>query len=281
MILVTGATGTVGSEVVRSLPAGAEVRVMARNPGRVAGAPEGTEVVWGDFGVEGSLVRALRGVRAVFLLTVPGGGDDGAFLRVAREAGVRHVVKLSAAAVGDSGAVDLITRWQRRNEELLRESGMEWTLLRPRAFMSNTLSWADSVRAEGVVRALYGESANACVDPRDVAEVAVRALTEDGHGGRIHTLTGPEPLSAVRQTALLGEVLGRRLRFEELEPEQVRAAWGARYPAKFVEALLESAERGRAGSKVEVHGTVPALLGRPARAFRQWAESHREAFGAA
>ncbi|MEV5201367.1 NAD(P)H-binding protein [Streptomyces sp. NPDC053720] len=279
MILVTGATGTIGREVVRRIPADLAVRIMARDPGRVTGAGAAAEIVHGDFSDPGSLAGVLRGVRTVFLVTNPGGDDDAGFIRAARSAGVGHVVKLSAAAVADSRAEDLITRWQRRNEELLRASGMEWTLLRPRAFMSNALSWAGSIRSDDVVRALHGSSSNACVDPRDVAEVAVRALTEDGHAGRTHTLTGPEAVSAVEQTAQLAELLRRPLRFEELGPERARAALGARYPADIVEALLESAERGREGAKAAVDGTVAALLGRPAGTFRGWAGDHLGAFG--
>ncbi|WP_326770432.1 NAD(P)H-binding protein (plasmid) [Streptomyces sp. NBC_01591] len=279
MILVTGATGTIGREVVRRIPADLAVRIMARDPGRVTGAAAAAEIVPGDFSDPSSLVGVLRGVRTVFLVTNPGGGDDECFIRTARSAGVRHVVKLSAAAVADSRSEDLITRWQRHNEDLLRGSGMEWTLLRPRAFMSNAFSWAGSIRSDNVVRALYGASANACVDPRDVAEAAVRALTEDGHAGRIHTLTGPEAITAVEQTAQLAELLRRPLRFEELGPEQARSALGARYPADIVEALLESAERGREGSKAEVDGTVTGLLDRPAGTFRGWASDHLSAFG--
>ncbi|MEU0631022.1 SDR family oxidoreductase [Streptomyces sp. NPDC005989] len=279
MILVTGATGTIGREVIRRIPADLAVRIMARHPERVTGASAAAEIVYGDFSDPASLVAVLRGVRTVFLVTNPGGDGDEGFIRAARSAGVRQVVKLSAAAVADSRAEDLITRWQRRNEDLLRGSGMEWTLLRPRAFMSNALSWAGSIRSDGVVRALYGASANACVDPRDVAEVAVRALTEDGHAGRAHTLTGPEAISAAEQTARLAELLCRPLRFEELGPEQARAALGARYPADIVEALLESAERGGAGAKADVDGTVARLLGRPAGTFRGWAADHLSAFG--
>ncbi|MFJ7194028.1 MULTISPECIES: NAD(P)H-binding protein [unclassified Streptomyces] len=279
MILVTGATGTIGREVVRRIPSDLGVRIMARDPGRVTGAGEAAEIVRGDFLDPASVAGVLRGVRTVFLVTNPGGDDDAGFLRAAGAAGVRRVVKLSAAAVADSRAEDLITRWQRRNEDLLRDSGMEWTLLRPRAFMSNALSWAGSIRSDDVVRALYGESANACVDPRDVAEVAVRALIEDGHAGRVHTLTGPEAISAAEQTAQLAELLRRPLRFEELGLEQARSALGARYPAGIVEALLESAERGREGAKAGVDDTVAGLLGRPAETFRGWAGDHLSAFG--
>ncbi|OEJ36276.1 NAD(P)H-binding protein [Streptomyces agglomeratus] len=278
MILVTGATGTVGSAVVHRLAADLPVRIMARDPVRVAGAATTAEIVRGDFSETESLRCALRGVDVAFLVTNSLAHDDTRFIRAAQSAGVRRVVKLSAAAVADSCADDLITRWQRRNEDLLRGSGMEWTLLRPRSFMSNVLSWAGSIRAENVVRALYGTSANACVDPRDIAEVAVRTLTEEGHEGRTHTLTGPEAITAVEQTAQLAELLGRPLRFEELCPEQARVAWGRHYPPAVVEALLESAERQRDGTKAQVGTEVFRLLGRSAGAFRGWASDHLSAF---
>ncbi|UQX05316.1 SDR family oxidoreductase [Streptomyces sp. RerS4] len=278
MILVTGATGTVGGQVLRGLGADHAVRVMARDPRKV-GAPAGVEVVHGDYGDPDSLDRALAGVRGVFLVTARvGGDDDEVFLRAARRAGVRHVVKLSAAAVEDDRANDLITRWQRENERLLRDSGMEWTLLRPRSFMSNTLSWAGSIRSEGVVRTLYGASSNACVDPRDIAEVAVRALTEAGHAGRAYTLTGPRAVTAIEQTAQLSELLGRPLRYEEVEPDQARARWGERYPAAVVDALSRSAERQRDGAKVRVEPTVREVTGRPAGSFEDWARDHLAAF---
>ncbi|MFF4371247.1 SDR family oxidoreductase [Streptomyces sp. NPDC001594] len=279
MMLVTGATGTIGREVLRHLAPEVPVRVMARQPARVTDAPAKAEIVPGDYDEAESLDRALEGVDSVFLVTSRvGRDDDRRFLRAAREAGVRHVVKLSAAAVEDSRADDLITRWQRGNEDLLRGSGMEWTLLRPRSFMSNTLSWASSVRSAGVVRALYGTSANSCVDPRDVAEVAVRALTEPGHAGRVHVLTGPAALTAVEQTAQLSELLGRALRYEEMGPEGARSLWSTRYPDPVVEALLRSAERQRDGAKAGVVDTVEEVTGRPAGTFRAWAAGQLAAF---
>ncbi|MFB7657716.1 MULTISPECIES: NAD(P)H-binding protein [unclassified Streptomyces] len=281
MILVTGGSGRVGREVVRLLAArSVGVRVMVRDVSRVRGVGSGGEVVAGDFGDPGSLERALAGVVRVFLCTSRvGAGDDERFVRAACGAGVRHVVKVSAAAVEDGGADDLITRWQRANEELLWGCGLGWTVLRPRSFMSNALSWAGSVAGEGVVRALYGGSANACVDPRDVAAVAVCALTEDGHEGRVHTLTGPRPVTAVEQAAELGRLLGRPLRFEELSPAGARALLLERCPPEIVEALLASAERQRAGAKAGVRDTVLRLTGRPPRPFAAWAADHLEAFG--
>lgn len=282
MILVTGATGTTGREVVRRLPRDREVRVLARVPARVVGAPPSADIVAGDYGDDASLARALAGVRTAFLLTSRiTHDDDERFVRAARAAGVRRVVKLSAAAVTDPEADDPITRWQRATEDLLRDSGLEWTLLRPRSFMSNTLSWASSVRDERVVRALYGTSRNACVDPRDVADVAVRALTEEGHLGRAYTLTGPEAVTAVGQTAELGRQLGVELVFEELEPDAARGLLSRRHPQAVVEALLDSARRQQANAKETVEPTVYEVTGRPARSYRDWVRDHLWAFKAA
>ncbi|MFI6093670.1 NAD(P)H-binding protein [Streptomyces sp. NPDC051218] len=279
MILVTGATGTVGRLVLEGLPAHRAVRVLARDPARVGPAREGVEVVRASYQDRTGLRQALTGVsRALLVTSRVAGDDDAAFLSAAREAGVRQVVKLSAAAVLDAGAQDLITRWQRDSEAALTSSGLGWTLLRPRSFMSNALSWAPSVRAENVVRALYGAAPNACVDPRDIADVAVRALTEDGHTGRAYVLTGPRALSAVEQTRQLGGVLGRPLRFEELEPAQARASLLRRHPEAVVEALLDSALRQRAGAKVQVLETVRAVTGAAPRPFLAWARDHAGAF---
>ncbi|MEU0678221.1 NAD(P)H-binding protein [Streptomyces sp. NPDC006172] len=280
MILLTGGTGTVGREVARRLPRDRRVRIVARDPRRVTGAHAGAEIVAGDYGDPASLARALAGVERAFLVTSRVGGDDERFLEAARGAGVRHVVKLSAAAVSDPGADDVVTRWQRETEGLLRDSGMAWTLLRPRAFMSNTLSWAPAVRTDRVVRALYGTSPNSCVDPRDIADVAVRVLTEEGHAGRAYTLTGPEATTAVRQTEELGRQLGVDLGFEELARHEARAALGGRHPAPLVEALLAGAERQRAGAKAGVDDAVREVTGRPARSYAEWVRDHLSAFAA-
>ncbi|NEB77131.1 NAD(P)H-binding protein [Streptomyces sp. SID14478] len=279
MILVTGATGTVGREVVRRLPAGLRVRLMTRDPAKVVAPGEETQVVAADYEDPRSLECALQGVSAALVITNRVGGDDDLRLfRAAQAVGVRRLVKLSAAAVLDPDAVDLITRWQRTTEELLLASGIEWTLLRPRAFMSNTLSWAGSIRSDRVVRAQYGASANACVDPRDIAEVAVRALTEEGHAGKAYTLTGPEPITPAEQTEQLAQVLGVPLRFEELSLEQARAGLLERYPEPIAEALLGSARRQEAGAKAAVDGTMCSLTGRAALTFRDWARGNRTAF---
>lgn len=284
MILLTGATGTVGGLVARRLPGTEPVRLLTRDPRRAAGlAGPHTEVVGGDFEDPGSLLRALTGVRSALLVTANPltHAHDENFLTAARTAGVRHVVKLTTLSVTEPDAIDLVTEWQRENERLLRGSGLAWTLLRPRAFMSNTLGWARSVREEGVVRALGGGTEVAAVDPRDIADVAVRALTDGaGHAGRAHPLTGPEAVSPVRQTEILAGLLERPLKFVELTEEQVLRGLLERYPAEVARALVESSVRGREGTKAHVEPAVPEVLGRPARSYRDWAGDHLSAFRA-
>ncbi|NED03315.1 NAD(P)H-binding protein [Streptomyces sp. SID6648] len=281
MILVTGATGAVGREVAGLLAAAGPLRILARRPERLTVRGDGVEVVEGAYGDRPALDRALRGVDSVFLVTnSPAEPDDERVAGAAAAAGVRHLVKLSMMAVEEPGADDFITRRQRQNEEAIRESGVPWTFVRPRTFMSNTLSWAPGIRSAGVVRALYGDAPVACVDPRDVAAVAVAVLTGAGHEGRAYAVSGPEAVTAREQTAQLSRVLGRPLRFEELGLDAARTALLAKYPRPVAEAFLESAERQRAGAKAAVVPTVQELTGRQARSYRTWVADHADAFAA-
>ncbi|WP_228992788.1 NAD(P)H-binding protein [Streptomyces sp. DH8] len=281
MILVTGATGAVGREVAARLAAAGPVRILARRPERLGVAGDGVEVVEGAYADRTALDRALRGVASVFLVTnSPTEPDDERVAEAAAAAGVRHLVKLSMLAVEEPDAADFITRRQRENERAIRESGVPWTFVRPRTFMSNTLSWAPGIRSQGVVRALYGDAPVACVDPRDVAAVAVAALTGTGHEGKAYAVSGPEAITAREQTAQLSRALGRPLRFEELGVDAARAALLAKYPRPVAEAFLESAERQRAGAKAGVAPTVQELTGQPARPYRLWAAEHADVFAA-
>ena len=279
MILVTGATGKVGHEVARLLAPTHHVRLLARDPARLAVSGPMVEAVAASYQDHDSLLRALRGVARAFLVTSdPTQPDDARFLAAAVAAGVRHVVKVSAYAAAEHDADDLIADWHRANEQTIRRSGLEWTFLRPRAFMSNTLAWAPSIRAEGIVRSLHDPAGSACINPQDIAEVAVLALTSPGHAGRIYPLTGPEPITAVEQTAQLAEVLGSPLEFRELSWEEAARQWAKRYPAPVAEALERSARRQARGGKTTVDPTFERLTGRPPRSFRQWASDRRSAF---
>lgn len=271
MVLVTGATGNVGRSVVEQLlAAGQPVRAMTRDPGR-ARFPSGVAVVRGDMAQPATLPAALEGVDRAFLF--PAGVT--ALLEAARGGPLRRVVLMSSAAVA-MGGDNAIARGHAPQEEAVRRSGLEWILLRPGAFMVNDLAWAAQIR-DGVVRAPFGDASSAPIDERDIAAVAVRALLADDLVGQAPILTGPESLTVAERVRILGEVLGRAIRFVEMTPAEARRAMGHMPPA-LVETLLGFAAAS-VGRPAPVADTVAAVTGRPATPYRAWADRHRGAFG--
>ncbi|WP_419586991.1 SDR family oxidoreductase [Streptomyces sp. Qhu-G9] len=283
MILVTGATGTIGSEVVRLLARrGEKVRALTRDPSRVRlPADVEVEVVRGDYLDPASVDTAMSGATAVFLVGVLGPDDadrDRALVEQARAAGVHRVVKLSAIGTGDP-AVGRVGSWHLPGEQAVRESGSQWTVLRPSSFASNTLSWAEAVRAGEPVPNMTGDGLQGVIDPRDVAEVAVEALLSARHAGHTYTLTGPGMISVPDQAAVLADVLGRPVGTVDLTPDQARAKmteWGM--AAAYVEGVMAGSAYVRAGGNAVVTGAVRQVLGRPPRTYRTWAQDHRAAF---
>ncbi|WP_407699504.1 NAD(P)H-binding protein [Streptomyces broussonetiae] len=283
MILVTGATGTTGSEVVRQLAArGEKVRALTRDPAR-ARVPAAVETVRGDYADPDSLAAAMAGVTAAYLVSPPGPGaaHDTALVAAARAAGVRRLVKLSAIG-SDDPATGPTVAWHGEGERVVRESGAQWTVLRPSSFASNALAWVESVRRGESVPNMTADGASGVIDPRDIAEVAVRALLDPGHAGRTYTLTGPTAISTPGQVAVLAEVLGRPLAVRNLTPDEtrdfLRTAYGIDEAA--VEDVLTGIAYLRDGRNATVTDDVPQVLGRPARSFREWAEDHKETFAA-
>ncbi|WP_203984518.1 NAD(P)H-binding protein [Sphaerisporangium rufum] len=282
MILITGATGTIGGEVLRRLAArGAAVRAMTRDPARVQ-APPGVEVVAGDFDDPASLDRAVSGAGGVFLLT-PGGPAteryDLAMLAAARAAQVRTVVKLSSIGAGTPGSeVD----WHGPGERALRASGMGWTLLRPSAFASNALRWAGAVRAGEPVPNLTGTARQGIVDPRDVAEVAVQALVAAGHDGRTYTLTGPELLSVPEQVARLERALGRAIGTVDVPLDVAHERMlAAGTDPETAASMIKGIGVIRDGGNAVLADGVRLALGRPPTDFGTWVADHLAAFGSA
>lgn len=274
MFLVTGATGNAGSEVVRALlEAGAPVRALVRRPD--AATPDGAERVLGDLDDPGSVTDAFAGVTGVFLLA--GYADMPGLLARARDAGVRRVVLLTGGSAALENTDNAVVRSMARSERAVRDSGIPWTVLRPRIFMSNALRWLPQLRVGDTVRVQFPDVANACVDPADIGAVAARTLLTDGHEGRIYNLTGPESLRPAQQVAVLGEVLGRELRCVGLSNEQTRAELEASMPREYVDAFFGFYVDGLLDES-EVHPDVPELTGRPARTFAQWATAHASAF---
>ncbi|MGH2849612.1 MAG: SDR family oxidoreductase, partial [Solirubrobacteraceae bacterium] len=213
MFLVSGASGTVGSEVVGALlRAGAPVRGLVRSSEREL--PDGAEAVVGDLNDPPSLRAALAGVSGVFLLA--GYADMPGLLAEIAGAGVRSVVLLSGGGAGASDLDNAISRYQVESERVVREAGVPWTILRPYAFMSNALRWLPQLHEGDVLRLAFADVASAIIDPGDIGAVAARALISGDHAGRTHALSGPQALLPAEQAAILGRALGRPLRVEPL-----------------------------------------------------------------
>ncbi|MEV6643321.1 NAD(P)H-binding protein [Amycolatopsis sp. NPDC051371] len=271
-ILVTGATGSVGRLVVDELlAAGVPVRALTVDPER-ASLPAEAEVVVGSLARPSTL--PLEGVDAVYL--APMARTVRRFCELAREAGIKRVVALSGSSVGDDhegssgneyGAV----------EEAVREAGFAWTFLRPGVFMNNTLDWAHMVRA-GEVALAYGDATQTPIDLGDIAAVAARVLTTEGHVGATHVLSGPEAISLRGQVSVLGSVLGKEIRFRELSRAEQRAQWvGYGVPEQAVDWILDGFEETLRHPQVPT-GVVEELLGRPGTTYASWVAARRGVF---
>ncbi|MEV5529905.1 NAD(P)H-binding protein [Streptomyces prunicolor] len=276
MILVTGATGNIGSALVGELHAcGARpLRGLTRDAAR-ATFPEGVEAAEGDFGEPESWEHALDGVRSLFLVSRL--GPDAQLIEAARLAGVEHVVLVSSITVQTHphlgpAAENLAV------ERLLKESGMAWTILRPTQFASNALMWAASIRAGETVRAPYAETGLPTIHPADIASVARVALTEPGHQGRTYALTGPAPVTARQQVEAIAAALGRDVPFVEIGRQEAHARMAAIFGDEGADAVLDVTGGDVNDELLAVRDEVSRVTGSPARPFRQWAAENADLF---
>ncbi|WP_280301770.1 NAD(P)H-binding protein [Nocardia neocaledoniensis] len=281
MILITGATGTIGSALVsRLLADGVPVRAATRDPA-AASFPTGVDVVRVDYRDPATFAPAMAGVEAAFLNGLPGPEDtgvDGALVAAAMAAGVRRVVKLSAIGTGDP-RLGLPGTWHVPGEQAVRESGLEWTILRPNTFASNTLSWIAPLRDGHPVPNLTGDGKQAVVDPRDVAEVAATALRTGRFDGRVLTLTGPLLHTGREQAGVLAEIIGRPIEVADIAAADAREFMtAAGLPPAFVEGSLIGQAFIRDGHNELVSGDIEEVLGRAPRSYADWAADHRDAF---
>ncbi|KWT62410.1 hydroxylase [Streptomyces albus subsp. albus] len=272
-VLVTGATGTVGRQVVAELLArGHAVRALTRDPAKAA-FPDGVEAVRGDLTDPDSLAPALEGVTGLHLITFGGAffaplETGPRILELARAAGVRRVTVLHGG--GPSPLEDAVRA----------DDGVDWTVLMPVEFMSNALEWAPGIVDADEVREPFAGRLSAMVHEGDIGAVAAVALTEEGHAGREYVITGPELLTVGDKVAVLAAARGREISLVELTREQAVAQWrAAGQPEDAIGFLLEmygnTPEVGRT-----VVDTVEKVTGRPARTFAEWAAEHAAAFGA-
>jgi uncharacterized protein YbjT (DUF2867 family) len=276
VILVTGATGNIGSALVKELHArgAGPLRGLTRDRARVS-FPDGVEAVEGDFADADSLKRALDGVRSMFLVSRL--GPDADVLHAARRAGVEHVVLVSSITVQSHPHLGPAAE-NFAVEQLLETSGMDWTILRPTQFASNTLLWAAAIRGHQPVQAPFADIGLPTIHPADIASVARVALTEPGHRGQRYALTGPERVTARQQVAMLAAELGREIEFAEISREQARSNMVAAFGEEAADAVLDVTGGDVNDELLEVRDTVSRITGAPARPLRQWVAENATAF---
>jgi uncharacterized protein YbjT (DUF2867 family) len=275
VFLVTGATGNIGSELVRALSqGGAQVRALTRD-GASKDVPDGVQQVAADLNDPDSIRPALAGMKAMFLM--PGYQDAARTLAYARELGVEHVVMLSGNSAGSGDTSNAVSAYMIEAETILSGSGLPWTVIRPYGFMSNTLQWIPQLKNGDQVTAPFAGVAIAMIDPYDIAAVAKLALTGDGHEGQIYHVTGPEPLRPADRVRILGAVLNRDLTFRPQPDDEARAEMSASMPPQYVDAFFSFYVDGTLDESAPLP-TVARLTGRPPRTFEQWARAHAAAF---
>ncbi|MFB7504787.1 NAD(P)H-binding protein [Streptomyces broussonetiae] len=280
MIVVTGATGTVGSEVVSGLRArGEKVRALVRAGSAVPDAWDaGVEPVAADFTDPASLDRALAGADAVYLLVAVHPEMD-AHERNVIDAAVRtgrrpHLVLHAAAGVGEHREGVRFLAAHTVGLGHLGASGLPWTVLAPNGFFQNFLGMAAALRA-GRLSLPGGTGAVSYVDTRDVAEAAVAVLTGTGHENAVYTLTGPAALTHARIADVLGEVVGHPVTYQALDPEAALAGMlAAGWEPWRAEGMAELYGLYAAGGAAAVTSDVEKLTGHPARPFAAFATEH-------
>ncbi|MEV2253935.1 NAD(P)H-binding protein [Streptomyces sp. NPDC050147] len=278
MIVVTGATGNIGRPLTQALAdAGQQVTAVSRHS---AAVPNGVRHVTADLAEPASLKPALVGAKALFLLLSGDlhatGANPADIIREAAAGGVRRVVLLSTLGVvtRPSGQTRIAMR---ALEDMLRESGLEWTILRPGGFASNALWWAESVRAQQLVAAPFGDIGVPIIDPADIAAVAAASLLEDRHAGGVYELTGPEVITPRQQAEAIAAALGSPVKFHELTREEAKAAMSQSMPGELADDTLDILG-SPSPAELRVSPDVQQVLGRAPHPFADWAARNVAAF---
>jgi (4-alkanoyl-5-oxo-2,5-dihydrofuran-3-yl)methyl phosphate reductase len=281
MILVTGATGNIGSELVKLLVAkGMPVRVISRDEKKVSHLDPAVQRVIGDRHDPSIVRKAAQGADKVFMLAVlfdKNHEADRLLIEEAKQAGVGQIVMISSHAVRLEG--NLIGRLHREKEELIEQSGVPWTFLHPGGFMSNSLQWVDVIKSQSKVFNPMGKGKTAPISPHDIATVAAVGLTSSGHEGKTYGLTGAESLSTPEQVEILSKVTGKPIECVDI-PVEVAAqrAIASGLPEALVKSLAELWVQVRKESYTFQTNEVERLTGQPAQIFETWCREHRSAF---
>jgi len=271
--VVFGARGNVGRHVADGLrAAGEQVRVTSRNPA-AAGFPAGVQAAVADLDQPETMPAALDGAGKVFLYARPTG--IAGFTEAARSAGVQHVVLLSSAAIVSADADrSPIARQHRAVELAIEQSGIDWTFLRPGMFAANARWWwAESIRAASAVRMPYPDAQTAPVHEKDIAALAVTALTGQGHGHQAYTVYGPQSLTLRQQVAHIGDAIGREVRIDTITAGQAREEMAASMSPAGADAVVRAWQAGN-DRAAPTSVIVEKVTGHPARPFGEWATDH-------
>jgi uncharacterized protein YbjT (DUF2867 family) len=281
LILVTGATGTTGRELVRMLrDAGSRVRAFVRDAERgrlVLG--DGVDLAVGDFDDADALRAAVEGVGRVYVLTPPHPQQaewERAVVFAARDAGVGHVVKHSLLGAADDSPMQA-ARQHRASEREVEASGLAFTILRPNFFHQ---TFAGGMVVQGSMFTAAGDGRVSFVDARDVAAAAVTVLTgDDGHEGRTYVLTGPQSLTFAEAAAVIGEETGRAVQHVDVPAEQLAAGMAQAGVPEWLArdvAALQTVYAGGGGDAVT--DDVRTLTGRDPRSLRDFVREHADSF---
>lgn len=275
MILVTGASGTVGTQVVNALSArGKPFRAAYRT--RPQNLPAGVEAVQIDFDKPETLPPALRGAETLFLLSSAVMPEKNV-LPEAKKAGVARVVKLSVWRADEQEYT--FARWHRSVEQAIVGSGLAWTFLRPNSFMQNVPNFsAQTIKAQGAFYTSAPDAPIAHIDARDIGAAAARVLSEAGHEGKAYTLGGPAAFTYREMVGILTKVLGREVRCVAISDEDYKkGAVGAGMPEAYADALVDLERYYRTGKAGQLTPDLRQLLGREPTTFEQFARDHASA----
>jgi uncharacterized protein YbjT (DUF2867 family) len=281
MILVTGATGTSGSEIVKALQNKAQrIRVLARNPEKAAALGEDIDIARGDLTDPASLDAAMEGVEKALLLT-PSNPRlpemESNFIDAAKRANVRHLVKFSVYLADPQSPM----RFMRQHAEIeskLKASGIAWTMLRPTFFMQNLLDLAGMIKS-GAIYMPTGNGRASYVDVRDIAAVAATALSESGHEGQTYPITGPQSVSYADIAAIFSRVLGREIKHVDVPPEAAKQAlMQAGIPEWSADGINELNAGVKAGQFDHVFDTVTKVARKEPINLEQFIAEHRSTF---
>ena len=282
MILVTGASGNVGGEVLRQLIAARQpVRAMYRSQEEAEKAPKGVETVIADFADKASLERALEGIEKVYLVCAPIPDLvklEANAIEASKKKKIKHLVLNSALGAGTFDAS--FPRWHRQSEQTLEKSGIPFSIVRPNSFMQNiTNFYAPTIRSEGRFYASMQNARNSFIDVRDIAAVIVRLLTTPGHEGKIYELNGPEAVSYSELAARISKASGRPVQYVDLPLAELgKGMLATGMPQWMVDALLDLQRYYNEGGGGDVDDTVKKTIGREPIHLDQFLRDNVEAF---